>query len=161
MTNLHILSDPVSDFWKCPKKGFNKKLFMAFFSSEFYHHTCATIAPMSHMRAGHPAFPVLSHDHHGTLSRLYAMKTTFKSIWITLFSEKQQISGRCRQRWQRMMLDSISLICNVDISWHQFSIDCDKMWNKVSYYSKFFICSNRPWKHTLYSWTPFSTVQYM
>ena len=38
-----ILSDPVSDFWKCPKKGFKKKLFMAFFSSEFCHQTCATI----------------------------------------------------------------------------------------------------------------------
>ena len=21
--DLHILSDPVKDFWKCPKKGFN------------------------------------------------------------------------------------------------------------------------------------------
>ena len=37
--NLHILSDPVSDFWKCPKKGFKKKLFMA-----FYPQTSATIA---------------------------------------------------------------------------------------------------------------------
>ena len=43
MMNLHILSDPVSDFWKCPKKGFKKKLFMVFFSSEFYRQTSATI----------------------------------------------------------------------------------------------------------------------
>ena len=27
MTDLHILSDPVTDFWKCPKKGL-KKLFV-------------------------------------------------------------------------------------------------------------------------------------
>ena len=42
--NLHKLSDPVSDFWKCPKKGFKKKLFMAFFSSKFYRQIRATIA---------------------------------------------------------------------------------------------------------------------
>ena len=26
MTDLHILSDPVKDFWKCPKKGFKKNV---------------------------------------------------------------------------------------------------------------------------------------
>ena len=30
MTDLHILSDPVNDFWKCLKKGF-KKLFLGIF----------------------------------------------------------------------------------------------------------------------------------
>ena len=35
MTNLHILSNPVSDFWKCPKKGFLKKYFFAFFTKFF------------------------------------------------------------------------------------------------------------------------------
>ena len=30
MTDLHILSDPVTDFWKCPKKGF-KNYLLAFF----------------------------------------------------------------------------------------------------------------------------------
>ena len=50
--NLHILSDPVSDFWKCPKKGFKKKLFTAFFSSEFYRPKADTLHhhPLSHMR---------------------------------------------------------------------------------------------------------------
>ena len=42
--NLHILSDPVTDFWKCPKKGFKKMLFTAFFSSEFFRQTRTTIA---------------------------------------------------------------------------------------------------------------------
>ena len=31
MTDLHILSDPVTDFWKCPKRGFNFFL-LAFFT---------------------------------------------------------------------------------------------------------------------------------
>ena len=35
MMNLHKLSDPVSDFWKCPKKGFKKKLFMVFLVPNF------------------------------------------------------------------------------------------------------------------------------
>ena len=30
--DLHILLDPVSDFWKCPKKGFKNYLF------EFFNH---------------------------------------------------------------------------------------------------------------------------
>ena len=30
ITDLHILSDPVTDFWKCPKKGF-KKIFVGIF----------------------------------------------------------------------------------------------------------------------------------
>ena len=29
MTDLHILSDPVKDFWKCPKKGFYKNIVLA------------------------------------------------------------------------------------------------------------------------------------
>ena len=41
--NLHILSDPVSDFWKCPKKGILKKLFMVYFwfwilPPDMHHH---------------------------------------------------------------------------------------------------------------------------
>ena len=28
MTDLHILSDPFKDFWKCPKKGFKKWHFL-------------------------------------------------------------------------------------------------------------------------------------
>ena len=35
MTNLHILSNPVSDFWKCPKKGFKKNIFLHFFTTFF------------------------------------------------------------------------------------------------------------------------------
>ena len=30
MTDLHILLDPVKEFWMCPKKGFNK-LFLGIF----------------------------------------------------------------------------------------------------------------------------------
>ena len=30
--DLHILSDPVKDFWKCPKKGFKKNYLLAFLS---------------------------------------------------------------------------------------------------------------------------------
>ena len=30
MMNLHILSDPVSDFWKCPKKVFKKIIYGIF-----------------------------------------------------------------------------------------------------------------------------------
>ena len=33
MTDLHILSDPVTDFWKCPKKGF-KKIIVGHFLSD-------------------------------------------------------------------------------------------------------------------------------
>ena len=36
MINLHILLDPVSDFWKCPEMGF-KKLFFAFFNHIFFY----------------------------------------------------------------------------------------------------------------------------
>ena len=36
MTDLHILLDPVSDFLKCPKKGFNKMIFWHFFTTFFY-----------------------------------------------------------------------------------------------------------------------------
>ena len=36
MTNLHILSNPVSDFWKCPKKGFKKIIVLHFFTTFFY-----------------------------------------------------------------------------------------------------------------------------
>ena len=36
MTDLLILSDPVSDFWKCPKKGFNLFfIFWHFFTTFF------------------------------------------------------------------------------------------------------------------------------
>ena len=31
MTDLHILSDLVKYFWKCPKKGFKKIILLAFF----------------------------------------------------------------------------------------------------------------------------------
>ena len=34
--NLHILSDPVSDFWKCPKKGLKKKIFLHCLTIFFY-----------------------------------------------------------------------------------------------------------------------------
>ena len=32
MTDLHILLDPVKDFWKCPKKGFKKIISWHFLS---------------------------------------------------------------------------------------------------------------------------------
>ena len=32
MTDLHILLDPVKDFWKCPKKGFKKYIVGHFLS---------------------------------------------------------------------------------------------------------------------------------
>ena len=34
--NLHILLDPVSDFWKCPKKGFKKIILLHFLTIFFY-----------------------------------------------------------------------------------------------------------------------------
>ena len=34
--DLHILSDPVFNFWKCPKKGLNK-LLLTFFTTFFTH----------------------------------------------------------------------------------------------------------------------------
>ena len=35
MMNLHILSDPVSDFWKCPKKGLKKSYLRHFLVPNF------------------------------------------------------------------------------------------------------------------------------
>ena len=35
MMDLLILSDPVSDFWKCPKKFFFFNYFLAFFNHIF------------------------------------------------------------------------------------------------------------------------------
>ena len=35
MMNLHILSDPVPDFWKCPKKGFKKSYLRRFLVPNF------------------------------------------------------------------------------------------------------------------------------
>ena len=35
MTNLHILSDPVYDFLKCPKKGFKKMNILHFLTTFF------------------------------------------------------------------------------------------------------------------------------
>ena len=40
MTDLHILSDPVKDFWKCPKKGVKKLFFGIFYQitkTQFKH----------------------------------------------------------------------------------------------------------------------------
>ena len=51
-------------------------------------------------------------DHHGTSSQLYAIKTTFKLIQISIFSEN---SG-CQQWW------SMAVVMRPD-----------KMWNKVPY----------------------------
>ena len=46
MTNLHILSDPVTGFWKCPKRGLKKVNLQNFFkqnvSSTFCHQTSST-----------------------------------------------------------------------------------------------------------------------
>ena len=46
MTDLHICSDPVSDFWKCPKKVFFKVIVGVFLkqnvSSTFCHQTSST-----------------------------------------------------------------------------------------------------------------------
>ena len=36
MADLHILSDTVSDFWKCPKKGFKKMILWNFFTTFFW-----------------------------------------------------------------------------------------------------------------------------
>ena len=46
MTNLHILSDPVTDFWKCPKKGFLK--------SDFWHFLKKMLVPYSATRLAAP-----------------------------------------------------------------------------------------------------------
>ena len=58
-------------------------------SSGFYCQTRATVTPTSHMRAGHPALPLM------TITKPYHdctnMKMTFESIQITLFSEKWQM----------------------------------------------------------------------
>ena len=44
--DLHTLLDPVSGFWKCPKKGFEKVIFGIFLeqnvSSTFCHQTSST-----------------------------------------------------------------------------------------------------------------------
>ena len=66
------------------------------------------------------------------------MKMTFELIKITLFfSQKWQMSadvgGVVTKNDVSQYID-IALIYNVDISWHQFSIYCDKTWNKVPYY---------------------------
>ena len=59
------------------------------------------------------------------------------SNWFQLhFFQKncgcQQMSAEVMKNDISQYID-IALICNVDISWHQFSIDYDKTWNKVPY----------------------------
>ena len=44
MTNLHILSDPVTDFWKCPKKGFKKVIFGVLFNKMLVPHSATRLA---------------------------------------------------------------------------------------------------------------------
>ena len=68
--NLHILSDPVSDFWKCPKKGFKKKLFTAFLVPNF----TARHAPPS---------PGVTHVGWVAISCSHTMKTTSNVVFIS------------------------------------------------------------------------------
>ena len=93
MMNLHILSDTVSDFWKCPKKGFKKKLFTAFFSSEFYRQTSATIARRHTWGlCGNQLFLI--------------MKTTSKVVFIT----SEQLIANV---WNWRLMTADKLYCTV------------------------------------------------
>ena len=44
MTNLHILSDPVTDFWKCPKMGFKKIIYGIFLNKMLVPHSATRLA---------------------------------------------------------------------------------------------------------------------
>ena len=44
MTNLHILLDPVTDFRKCPKKGFKKSDFWRFLNNMLVPHSATRLA---------------------------------------------------------------------------------------------------------------------
>ena len=44
MTNLHKLSDPVTDFWKCPIKGFSKSDFWHFLNKMLVPHSATRLA---------------------------------------------------------------------------------------------------------------------
>ena len=42
--DLHILLDPVTDFWKCPKKGFFKSDFWRFLNKMLVSHSATRLA---------------------------------------------------------------------------------------------------------------------
>ena len=72
--NLHILSDPFSDFWKCPKKGFKKSYLRHFLVPNFAARHAPPSPSVTHERerereCGHQLF--------------LAMKTTSKVVFIT------------------------------------------------------------------------------
>ena len=48
MMNLHILSDPVSDFWKCPKKGFKKSYLRRFLVPNFTPRLAPPLPGVTH-----------------------------------------------------------------------------------------------------------------
>ena len=48
MKNLHILSDPVTDFWKCPKKGFYKGDFWRFLNKMLVPHSATRLVALYH-----------------------------------------------------------------------------------------------------------------
>ena len=86
MMNLHILSDPVSDFWKCPKKGFKKSYLWSFLVPNF----TARHAPPS---------PGVTHVGWVAISCSLTMKTTLNVIFI---SREQLIADvGSVNRWRR------------------------------------------------------------
>ena len=44
MTDLPILSDPVTYFWKCPKKGFKQNYFQLFLNKMLVPHSATRLA---------------------------------------------------------------------------------------------------------------------
>ena len=70
MMNLHILSDPVSDFWNCPIKGFNKSYWRRFLVPNY--------------AAGHmPPSPGVTHVGWVAISCSHTMKTTLNVVFIS------------------------------------------------------------------------------
>ena len=41
---MHICSDPVTDFWKCPKKGFKKSNCLCFLNKMLVPHSATRLA---------------------------------------------------------------------------------------------------------------------
>ena len=91
MMNLHILSDSVSDFWKCPKKGLKKSYLRRFLVPNQTHATIARRHTWER-ECGHQLF--------------LAMKTTLKVVFIT----SEQLIANVWS-WRSMMEDK--LYCTV------------------------------------------------
>ena len=93
-------------------------------------HQCHTWGPGTQC-SWHSLMTIMEPRHDCTLWR--QLSNLFK---LHFFSQK---NGGCQRMSVEVTKNDISqyiyiaLIWNVDISWHQFSLDCDKTWNKVPY----------------------------